>query len=108
MEVFFSIAKDYTIHPGPRYERQGPWSAEKLMKTALRNLFKQTKEQGNKLIIDLDGTKGYATSFLEEIFGGLAREFGASNVLSHMEIKSTRPRYKDESYMYIDDVKNKT
>ena len=31
-------------------------------------------QDGGKIIINLDGTAGYATSFLEEAFGGLVRD----------------------------------
>lgn len=64
-----SVARDYTIHPGPRYVRQGPWSGEKFRKLLVERL----KRHGN-IIVNLDGTRGYGSSFLDEAFGGLVRE----------------------------------
>ena len=55
-----------------------------------------------KLIVDLDGAAGYATSFLEEAFGGLAREFGSQAVSNTLELKSNdEPYLVDEILTYI-------
>ena len=48
--------------------------------------------------MDLDGGCGYAASFLDEAFGGLARKIGSSaRVLKVLEIKSD-----DECYLRDD------
>jgi hypothetical protein len=53
----------------------------------------------------LDGTAGYATSFLEAAFGGLAREFGKDTVLDCLKFKSDEEPYLiDEIKGYIKDV----
>jgi hypothetical protein len=52
--------------------------------------------------IDLDGTYGYATSFLEEAFGGLAREFSVEEVTSRIRFISTEePELVDRIRSYI-------
>ena len=60
------------------------------------------KEQGVKLAVDLDGTLGYGTSFLEEAFGGLARLHDSKSVLDRIEIISQEEPYlKDDVIEYI-------
>lgn len=64
-----SIARDFTLTPGPRYIRQGKWSGEKF-----RNYLVSKINQYGSVLVDLDGTRGYGSSFLDEAFGGLVRE----------------------------------
>lgn len=78
----FSIAKQYTDTPGPRYRRQGEFSGEQFREEHLENLFNSYKMNREPIEIDLDGTFGYPTSFLEEAFGGLARIHPESEVLN--------------------------
>ena len=84
--------------PGPRFRGDGECSGEEFRQDHLRPLFKQARSDGVKLIVDLDGVAGYATSFLEEAFGGLAREFGSHDVSDTLELKS-----KDEPYL-VDEI----
>lgn len=50
----------------------------------------------------MDGTIGYATSFLEEVFGGLARKHGVDLVLSTIDLVSSEEEYlKDDILDYI-------
>lgn len=53
------------------------------------NLFKHYKSSRQAIEIDLDGTFGYPTSFLEEAFGGLARIYPESEVLEAFTFKAT-------------------
>ncbi|AYP29020.1 hypothetical protein AS1_40 [Marinobacter phage AS1] len=62
--------KDFTEFPGPRYAKLGPYSGEEFRQKVLEPAI---KEAGTDLEIDLDGTFGYGSSFLEEAFGGLVR-----------------------------------
>lgn len=63
------IAEAFSPYPGARYRRLGDHSGEefrdKILIPALR--------RGDSLTINLDGTKGYDSSFLEESFGGAVR-----------------------------------
>ena len=55
-----------------------------------------------QLVIILDGGFGYAPSFLEEAFGGLAREFGVKEVLDTLEfISDDEPSLISEIKGYI-------
>ena len=68
-EVLFSIAKDFSPHPGPRLAKQGSHSGESLRRKLLRVL----DTSNATVVVDLDGTKGIGSSFLDEAFGGLIR-----------------------------------
>ena len=70
-----NIAKDFASTPGARYKADGPYSGEEFRERCLEPLFQDVNDQ-SKIVIILDGTEGYATSFLEEAFGGLARKYG--------------------------------
>lgn len=105
--VMISIAKDFSKTPGPRYKKEGSFSAELFRETILDKKFKEVLDRGGRITIILDGTLGYGTSFLEETFGGLAREYGANSVMDNVEIISTEePWLLDDIKSYIEDVKN--
>jgi hypothetical protein len=58
--------------------------------------------------VDLDGTMGYATSFLEEAFGGLARKHPDEEVLNHLRFCSKdEPYLIDELTQYIKEANKK-
>ena len=98
-QLQLSVAKEFTDAPGPRNREQGDFSGEQFLDDLLRPRFKLALERNVILSIDLDGTEGYATSFLEAAFGGLSREFGAEKVIQHVEFKS-----EDEPFL-IDEIK---
>jgi hypothetical protein len=55
---------------------------------------------GERIQIDLDGTAGYGTSFLEEAFGGLVR----ANKYSAAELRDTIVLKSDEESYLIADI----
>ncbi|WP_369427466.1 STAS-like domain-containing protein [Providencia sp. PROV236] len=62
---------DFTKHPLGRYKSDSSGSGEAFRSEKLLPILKNSNE---KLIINLDGTKGaIGSSFLEEAFGGLIR-----------------------------------
>jgi hypothetical protein len=69
-----SIASDYSPTPGGRYRRLGPFSGEEFRERVLLPAARKAFDRGEVLIIDFDGVVGAPSSFLEEAFGGLARE----------------------------------
>jgi hypothetical protein len=95
--------KDFAINPGPRYRTEGKHSGEAFREDVLRQAFVEARERGESLTVDLDGTGGYASSFLEEAFGGLVRYTKDKEaVLEIIKIKSKRrPWYIDEVKEYI-------
>lgn len=100
MEI--SIARDLTRIPGPRYEWQGKNSGEFFLREFLRPSFIKAEQSLETLQIDLDGTEGYSSAFLDESFGGLAREFGVDRVLKTIKfITFDEPFLEQEIIRYM-------
>lgn len=94
--------KDFSRYPGPRKITQGPHSGEKFINDILRPRFKEAEENGVKLIVDLDGTEGYSTAFLDGSFGELAREYGSERVLATIGfITNDEPSLEGEIKYYM-------
>lgn len=98
--------RDFSETPGPREKVQGDFSAELFVETVLDSEFKKMDVDANlKMEINLDGTLGYGTSFLEEVFGGTARKKGVNFVRERLDVISEEePWLKDEIKTYVDDV----
>lgn len=85
--IIINIAKDFSDTPGFRYKDQGAFSGEEFRERFLEPHFINPNDQG-KIVVILDGTAGYATSFLEEAFGGLVRKFGRDKVKNRIDLIS--------------------
>ncbi len=82
------ISKDFSNTPGARYESEGPDSGEKFRKEILIPRYLESREKKECLKVDLDDCYGFATSFLEESFGGLVRTLKEKNILDNIIIIS--------------------
>jgi len=101
-----SIASEFTRTPGPRKRSEGDHSGEQFLEELLRPRFASTLETGGKLHVNLDGAAGYPTSFLEEAFGGLAREYGSSLVEQVLEFTcNDEPYLEAQIRKYIREAK---
>ena len=69
MNIF---VKDFSEYPGPRKESIGPNSGEKFREKVLAPAIRANPDE--LIVVNLDGTSGYGSSFLEEAFGGLIRD----------------------------------
>ncbi len=99
--LYISVAQDFSRTPGPRWETQGKFSGEVFRDTVLLPKLREAIDNHQKLIVDLDYTAGYASSFLEEAFGGLVRgDFSPNELLAHLEIKS------EQEPFWVDDILN--
>jgi hypothetical protein len=99
--LYISVAQDFSRTPGPRWEAQGKFSGEVFRDTVLLPKLRKAVDNHQKLTVDLDYTAGYASSFLEEAFGGLVRRgFTTSELREHLEIKS------EQEPFWIDDILN--
>ena len=99
-----NIAKDFSTTPGARFKTDGPFSGEEFRERFLEEHFRDPKSDF-EITVNLDGTEGYATSFLEEAFGGLARKFGKSRCLKRLRfISNEESALIDEIMGYIQDV----
>lgn len=104
--VTVNIAKDFSATPGARYKGDGPYSGEEFREKLLEQHFSDPKLNYDVTVV-LDGTEGYATSFLEEAFGGLARKFGKGGCLKRLKfVSNEESSLIDEIIGYIQDVEN--
>jgi hypothetical protein len=99
-----SVARDFSTKPFGRFVADGPFSGERF-----RNEFlvPALKSRGN-VLIDMDGTLGYGSSWLEESFGGLVRKrhFSAAQLHDHLNIQClTRPSYVRRVWQFIDEAR---
>ncbi len=104
MAKIISVAKDYTLYPGPRLAKTGKWSGEDFRESVLIPALRE----GVPFILDLDGVAGYPPSFLEEAFGGLIRcGFSIAEIDALMTIQCHRRARKDEIRMYMEHEENR-
>jgi len=101
--IEIKISNDFTKTPGARYYTDGPNSGEEFYDKLLKAKYLEAIGKGVKLTVDLDGTDGYASSFLNEAFSRLGNEFGAEEVNRNLIIISNEvPKYikkvKDSIY----------
>lgn len=93
-----SIAQDFTRYPAGRFESDGPYSGENFRD----NFLVPAMELGTPVTIDLDGVRGFGSSFLEEAFGGLVRKgYSSEQVLSIFTFASSDPSLEIEIKDYI-------
>lgn len=96
------IAEEFSDAPGARYYEDGDNSGQEFREKFLEKNFNNYEI----IIINLDDTEGYATSFLEEAFGGLARKFNKTEVLKKLEfISEDEPDLIEEIKEYINNAK---
>lgn len=102
--ITINIAREFTPLPGPRYQDQGPGSGEEFRKKHLLPAVRRAMESRERITVQLDGVKyGYPTSFLEEAFGGLAREVGIEPVRKTLCFESrAEPMLTEEIHYYIE------
>ena len=92
-QIDLNLAKEFTTTPGPRKRSEGKFSGQEFRETILRPRFIEAEAANAILRVNLDGAVGYPTSFLEEAFGGLAREYSIERVLVRIEITSNNEPY---------------
>jgi len=93
---------NHIVDPGPRYTKQGDDSGEFFYHSILNEEFYNAISNNQKLIVNLDGPNGYASSFLDESFGNLVYDFGYDTVSKNIEFKS------EEEPEWITMLKNET
>lgn len=105
MSIVINIAKDYTKTPGGRYISEGAYSGEDFREKILKKKVVEALSKQIAITVILDGGFGYAPSFLEEAFGGLARELNDCRLLSMIYIVSEEePKLVDDVYKYMKDA----
>ncbi|MDP2308410.1 MAG: STAS-like domain-containing protein [Pseudomonadota bacterium] len=84
------LAREFSSTPGARYRADGDWSGQQFREDILEPAYREAARTSGKVVVDLDECEGFATSFLEEAFGGLARKLGSSDrVLNTVAVTSS-------------------
>lgn len=98
-DVTINVARDFSRYPSGRYRSDSKASGQEfrddyLVPPLLR---------GCRVVVELDGTLGYGSSFLDEAFGGLRREqkFESSFLVSSLIFRTQNPILKAEIESYI-------
>ena len=97
-----SIASSFSETPAGRYFTDGPYSGQRFRTEILYPALIENE----KVEIDLDGTLGYGSSFLEEVFGGLIRECNLTldDLNNKLEVHSSRNLYLRRAKQYLLDA----
>ena len=97
-----SVANDFSRFPSGRYKRNGNTSGEGFRQRYLESAL----QRGESVVVELDGTIGYGSSFLEEAFGGVIRSLNlpASQILARLDLRSSDSELIDEIKQYIEDA----
>jgi hypothetical protein len=91
-DLEINVGRDYSRTPGGRYIRHGAFSGEDFRDNKLVPALKNH----DHVTVILDGTAGYAGSFLEEAFGGLIREghFKYADLQKKLTVKALDQKYE--------------
>lgn len=94
-----NVARDFSRYPAGRYTADGPFSG-----AAFRdNFLLPPLQAGQEVTVELDGVRGYGSSFLEEAFGGLVRNgFAPNEVRKLLTLHSTDQSLVEEIEEYIE------
>jgi hypothetical protein len=96
--------KDWSTTPGGRSRSSGKHSAEEFYEEVLNPAMLKANEQGEMLIVDLDGTAGIASSFINEAFGRLTLDFSQMRIRIGLVIMSNEdPNLKADVWAAIDE-----
>ena len=96
-----SVAEDFSRFPAGRFLDDGPFPGAKFREQLVEALRKS-----KDVTVQLDGTMGYGSSFLEEAFGGLVRLCGLSAAELHLRLhlESSDPSLLEEVWAYVDEA----
>lgn len=100
-----NVARGFTRFPSGRFKRNGSTSGEAFREDFLEPPLKE----GQSISVELDGTIGYGSSFLEEAFGGLVRslKISPSDLEVKLKLVSEDPALLEEIFGYIEDAGKK-
>jgi hypothetical protein len=101
--VNISVARDFSRFPAGRFRTDGPASGEEFRD----RLLVPPLSSGALVTVNLDGTVGYGSSFLEEAFGGLVRHRGltAAALRQQLQLQARDPSLSLEIWSYINGAK---
>ena len=93
------MARDFTKLPGLRYIRLSRFSGEEFRQKFLL----EPLRLGKTVIVELDGVRGYGSSFLEEAFGGAVRELNLDidDALERLKVETSVESWRLDVDEYI-------
>lgn len=95
------VAQEFSRYPAGRFMKDGPYSGEFFREKFLCPALERV--DSDLLVVDLDGARGYGSSFLEEAFGGLVRRgFSKTLLLEKLRIHATNDSLRKEILEYIE------
>ena len=96
-----AVSRQFSRFPAGRFTEDGPFSGQAFRERFLIPALKA----GKPFTVELDGTAGFGSSFLEEAFGGLVRSgWKAPEILSHMDLKCSDQSLVEEITEYINNA----
>ena len=99
--ITIRVASEFSRYPAGRFVKDGPYSGEYFRDKFLVPAFAME----DKVVVDLDGARGYGSSFLEEAFGGLVRLGVLKDVIKRkLEIRAKNISLKQEIEEYINNA----
>jgi hypothetical protein len=101
------VRDSFSATPGSRKPHEGEFSGEEFRISVLLPAVVSAINSKTPLVVDLDGTAGYGTSFLEEAFGGLIRDdrIDYNSLKKILSIKSDEESYlKEDIQSYLKDA----
>ncbi len=103
-QVRVNVAKQFTKLPGARYKHLGPFSGEEFRERFLL----EPLRQGKTVIVELDGVRGYGSSFLEEAFGGTVRALGldVDDAVRRLKVETNMKSWQLDVEEYIRTAKS--
>lgn len=98
-QKIINISKDFNEAPAGRYHPQdGDWTGELFRNDILIPNLKKYKY----VVVNLDNSSGYGSSFIDEAFGGLVREGFFTKEYLRTHLIFTAP---DENMIYVDEAR---
>lgn len=105
--LYLPIWEEFSETPGSCYSKEGKFSAEEFQSTVLFPFIERAKKEKKKILVDLDGTAGYSTGFLEKSFGETVQKYGPE-IIEIFEFKSNQEDFLIEEIKgYMRKVKEK-
>lgn len=99
MSRVINVAREFSRSPAGRYREDGPYSGQTFRDKYLLPVLRT----GESVVVEMDGTRGYGSSFLDEAFGGLRRigEFTPDDLLDRVIIRTGDPSLELEVMRYL-------
>ena len=88
-----NVARDFGTEPAGRFPTDGEYCGEAFREKLLWPALSRYE----RVVVEMDGTEGYGSSFLEEAFGGLVRIHGCTP--SDLRTRLSLVSHEDESLL---------